>query len=689
MSRPILGVEVTVHSWDEVKPNFVDEAADPDNCTDLYQLQLVTPGVQIGNLLETLINPDQVISAALQNLTPVQAAMNWGILYPICILLKTLGYFFSSVIETLIGRLSGGLGALGSTIKTDVIIRILDFLCFGALRKLRVIQAYQANLTLPVNVPTPAEAGSAWLSGKIDDCAFETYVKAGDMKFEPYKRVVTAQEYKFSPLELITLSRRNKLKRGDLKSRLRELGALHEEDSVEGLALFEQLPGPADLVRMMVRDVVNPTINQTFKTDTEFTSNYQGKLREWAEQQGLTEEIMMYQWRAHWAIPSPTQLYEILHRRRHAQGRGGPAKVLSDIRTALVQQDILPYWHDDLIAISFHPLTRTDLNRAFEHGWIQDAEYLDGMYNNGYSDLDSDTLLRFAIQERNHVIRHLEPVRMFREGLIDTKQLENALTQYGFDPSVLPIAVTEGVMARDLDLQALMLKGLLHQYKLCRIGEQEFRQEAAIQGIPKEAVDFQLSAHGWNTSCGSRKESIANLCQALDQGMVTPQEYLDRAKAMKFDDVAANRHLDLCMNKKAAAQAKAALRAQQAAQKAAQKAAQDATKDAAKAERQAEKLAKQLEALERARQNRNRILEDATAKLVKTLGADPAIVAPAVHQLYDALQHRFGLAQNEAANALALTATNFKGPDWASFEVACNQTAESALKDPFILFPMF
>src|SRR4030095_10770556 len=112
------------------------------------------------------------------------------------------------------------------------------------------------------------------------------------------------------------------------------------------------------------------------------------KLKDWAEFQGLTPDMMKYVFRAHWTIPSPGQLFTFYQRLRDNPKFGGRDKLLEQVKNALIQQDILPFWHDHFLAVSFHPLGRVDIRRAFNNGTLKDDELVPAYRQLGYSDAD-------------------------------------------------------------------------------------------------------------------------------------------------------------------------------------------------------------------------------------------------------------------------------------------------------------
>lgn len=656
-------------------------------CTIPYQFSLIPEGTTFHDYFTQIVDPKAVFDQARAT-ARISEQAGWNPVLWVGIGIWMMVSAIWGLLTDQVFRIFAALNDSMLTIaKSNVLFNIMNFICLGSLGKLRKIKDYTDNLTMPVGIPTASEAASAWLANEIDECTFKTYVMANDTNYESYKPIALSGKFKFSALETYTLFKREGMRRGDLDSRLRELGSLYPTDRAELDSLFTQIPGPGDIIRFMQRDTQNPKVVNTFSLDDGFTDNFNGVLKDWAKYQGIPDEVMVNEWRAHWSIPSPTQLYEMFHKLRDDPQWGGKDKVQSDVETALRQQDILPYWIPRLLAVTYHPLTRTDLLRAYTHGWISDDDYLIGMHKNGYSDDDSKTLMRFASEERKITVRNSDFGREYRMGHIGMDDALEQAHNEGFDPSVDGDirAILEPMRA--IEFKAKLVDALLKQYRACRISEDEFRKEADKFGIDSDVINWNLSWAGENTSCGSRREMAGALCQALDQGIITAEEYVSRMKKLKYDDVAINTMLALCQNKIQAAKAKAEAARQKAEQRQEQQAERQQQAAERKAAAQANRLSRAIATQERRRQARNRVLEAAAAKLNETLSDANGNGATIVKGVFATLTDQGGLSQDEAAAVISTVAAKSRGMDVRGFTEAAAEAARASLAEPWILFP--
>lgn len=283
----------------------------------------------------------------------------------------------------------------------------------------------------------PDKAIAAYLANAVGDKDLDTLWAIHGLCPESVAWYKEAARAKPLPLDLMTMKLRKVISEADYFKSMRQLGYTNQQDSKNLLALRQQLPTMSDIIRFMVRDADDATLVAKFGLDSNFTQKYQKQLKDWSEQQGVSETLAKYAWRSHWTIPSPTQLFSFWRRLRKDKAFGGEAKLWQDISDALIQQDILPYWHDHFKAVSYLPLGRVDIRRAFNIGAIQESD-LEGLYQQlGYSDDDALKQKQFAIRLRNEAVPKNQAVKLWVEGLIDRAEVVNRLTKLGFPQTAI------------------------------------------------------------------------------------------------------------------------------------------------------------------------------------------------------------------------------------------------------------
>lgn len=302
---------------------------------------------------------------------------------------------------------------------------------------------YVMNSACPNRQLSPNDALSVFMSDRMDYNTLRAHYAIAGYCDSAVQDSVQGARSKPIPSELAMMRLREQIGQEEYHSGMRALGYLDRGQHEQLFRLTEQLPTQSDLIRMMTRDTDDPLAVSTFHMDDEFDAKYGGKLKEWAKHQGVPDEVMKYNWRAHWTIPSPGQLYTFYHRLRNDPKYGGPGKVLDDVKKALVQQDILPYWIDHYLAVSFLPLGRVDIRRAFNNGSLSEAELGPAYEQLGYSDADVARLKKFAISLRNQAAKGHIAIKLWLKLSIDRSAAKARMIADGYPGNVVDDALND------------------------------------------------------------------------------------------------------------------------------------------------------------------------------------------------------------------------------------------------------
>jgi len=208
---------------------------------------------------------------------------------------------------------------------------------------------------------------------------------------------------------------------------------------------MKYFPSAPDLIRFAVREVYAPEVVKKFGMDEDLPP----KFLEEAKKVGLTKEQAVNYWRAHWALPSATQGYEMLQRLnpevlkvlgdKYRKMGLDPENIQTDLDTLkllLRTLDVMPYWRDRLLAISYYPLTRVDLRRIYELGLIDDKELKARLMELGYTSDDADLMVQFYKVYRQRDNRDLTMSMVkegYKEGLLDREEAAEYLQYLGYD----------------------------------------------------------------------------------------------------------------------------------------------------------------------------------------------------------------------------------------------------------------
>lgn len=147
--------------------------------------------------------------------------------------------------------------------------------------------------------------------------------------------------------------------------------------------LYLLIPGASDLIRMAVREAFTPEIATKFGQYEDLPKPF----IEWGKKIGLSEDWCGRYWAAHWELPSPSMGFEMLHR-----------GIITDeeLKLLLRALDVMPFWRERLIKLSYNPLTRVDVRRMYQLGVIDQDEVTRAYLDLGYNQEKANWLTEFT-----------------------------------------------------------------------------------------------------------------------------------------------------------------------------------------------------------------------------------------------------------------------------------------------------
>lgn len=304
---------------------------------------------------------------------------------------------------------------------------------------------------------------------------------------ETLQQNIQALRSKPLPLHLAVMRRREYINDAQYDESMRELGYLEPVVRENMFRITEQVPTLSDIIRLMVRDADDEQLVQQLQMDTQFDRKYGKQLRKWSEDQGVPELFAKYAWRAHWQIPSPGQLFEFWHRLRYDPKFGGKDKMLADVKAALIQQDILPYWHEHYMAVSFRPIGRIDIRRAYNIGALSDDDLVPSFLQLGYSDDNAQKMADFTKKLRVIAAAGHRAIKLWIKFIINRDEASRRMLDDGLPQTVIDQAFRDSEGAFESSAYAT----------------------AYVRGDITR-TDFTERLTGWGVS-GASTERIANI----------------------------------------------------------------------------------------------------------------------------------------------------------------------------------
>lgn len=451
--------------------------------------------------------------------------------------------------------------------------------------------AYVALMRQAVNtacqylLPTGNEANAALLAKTIDDKTWACWQKAAGNLTDPQLKLLYAARSRPDARQLDLLFRRKYLDEATTSQAMREAGVLQDEDGQRIHQLNDMWPGLEDTIRMMVRDVADPNAVDTAKLDEDFELKWQGKLKEYGEALGVTDELAKFYWRAHWRLPSPTQLFEMLHRSRPGRVPEGQAVTADDVRQCLKQDDMAPGWVDRLMAVSYHVVNATDAIHMFQLRTITKEELIDYVEDEGYTHADAVKKADFyEVQRRVSETRRsgLPPPRTliarYGRGEISRQELNDIIGKITISDEQAQLMREAAELERTSLHRARILKGVKRAYMRGVYDEGEAISELVNGDVEAEEAFELIQDWTQEREAAGKLATTAKLCQWRSMGILTATEharFLDRLNWSPFQAERIMAECDIKENERLAKLAEQRAKALLAAQEKAQRKAEE------------------------------------------------------------------------------------------------------------------
>jgi hypothetical protein len=436
-----------------------------------------------------------------------------------------------------------GKTATSSTIALSV-MNWLQRLTAGPFDYLSQGRLYDLQHSAPQYLPSQVEVDALFTASKIDESLWNCWTRAHGNIPEHRKLLLPMQENRPGVLEDIALRNRGVINDETLNARLRANGVKSEENQNAYKELARFWPGASDLIRFMLRDVFDLRAVEAGNYDDEFTTKFTNSedAQRIAKANGISEDMMRYFWRAHWNIPSYTQLTECLHRLREGRTPDGVKPVSIDqVREALKIDDMAPAWVERLIAISYNPITRTDLLQWFTNGSIDAKEVVERLQDTGYTAADSqrivdawDLEVRNRKSNRARTWTRLRITREYVDGTITAAIAAKLLAKTINSAEEIQSIIEEADTIREANSKKVCIKAMRKRYLQGEFNEEELRMELTVMGMDgDQAMSF---ARAWTCVLRSmdKQPTIGMLKDWFHRGSITKDEIYERLINLRF-----------------------------------------------------------------------------------------------------------------------------------------------------------
>lgn len=318
------------------------------------------------------------------------------------------------------------------------------------------------------------------IQGVSDENIIENISK-GDIHPDYAQTYLDAVLTKPASIDIVAYQLRKDPSLSVLEQELKKIG-IHPNYTDVYKTLAYQIPPVADIITMAVREAFTPEIAAKFGQYQDFPPD----LELYAGQKGLSKEWAERYWAAHWALPSPQQGFEMLH-------RGVIDRTELDM--LLRAQDIMPFWRDKLTAIAYRPLTRVDVRRMYKQGVLTEREVFESYQDQGYDEKNAERMAEFTVRQTLASLSKFSSsdiVKAFTNRMIDKSAALSMLRDIDIRPEDASYIVSTAEYKRLWAFTDDQIAGVRNLYKKRIYDENQSRDRLAKLNLPAEQIDVLM-----------------------------------------------------------------------------------------------------------------------------------------------------------------------------------------------------
>jgi hypothetical protein len=280
--------------------------------------------------------------------------------------------------------------------------------------------------------------------------------------------------------------------------------------SMRSLAQF--IPGASDIVLFALREAYDDGVAGTFKTDDNLSSVLAATEKD-RKAAGLSDELFKRYWRSHWDLPGISQGFEMFQRGQLSRG---------DLETLLRVKDIMPFFRDKLLNISYNLLTRVDVRRMHKLKLINDSDLAKEYQRMGHSPEDAEKLAKFTVaynkspeaqdktdedanKTKERDLTKAEILDALDGKLIDADKTKTLLGALGYSTEEIELLLARQNHKEEMDTLTALLKAYKDLYIKGLADKADIQKE--LQAIPLPAENIAKLFTMWDLEAFSKMDN--------------------------------------------------------------------------------------------------------------------------------------------------------------------------------------
>ncbi len=297
------------------------------------------------------------------------------------------------------------------------------------------------------------------------------------------QKIMRDSQLPVTPVEVIRLlTLRQNVEGKDLSGELKRYG-FTDTQIKDILKSWEVIPPIQDLIVMAVREAFTPEIAGKFGQYEDFPE----PLVKWGEAQGLSRDWLERYWAAHWSLPSTLQGFEMLHR---------DVIDKSELQLLMRALDIMPFWRDKLIQISYNPYTRVDVRRMYKLGVIGEGEVLRTYKDLGYDEEHAKNLTEFVklyTAEDERELTKSDILNLYKRAVINATEAVDYLKQLNYDDNTISLLLLKADFVKEAKTKTLTISRIRARFMKGLLNEASASEQLDLLNVPASERDLLIS----------------------------------------------------------------------------------------------------------------------------------------------------------------------------------------------------
>jgi len=210
-----------------------------------------------------------------------------------------------------------------------------------------------------------------------------------------------------------------------------------------------------------------------------------------------------------------------------------------ELKMLLKSLDVMPYWRDQLIQLSYSPLTRVDVRRMHDMGILGDEDVKDAYRFRGYSPENAQHMLDFTKQYNSQETTGLtrsSVITAYKRKLLTAAELTEILGQFGYSESVVDFWLKMADLEKELEDIEAQEEDLLNQYRNGSIDLPDVRNALDAADVPSEYVDEIIKTEEQQVSKKVKLPTKADLTDWLELQIIDDVQYSERMTQLGYKE---------------------------------------------------------------------------------------------------------------------------------------------------------